>query len=153
MLSRLVALSVSLTRKASSLQGVKGDCYYTAAKPAWQVCSDDAPALQAAIDAAQLQRRALFIPAGSYGINSSLIVHSNANESDAYKYGPLRLMGEGKSLTIIEAMKPMLAVLDLPMYPVPSPGYANPHEGIEVEHIGLSAANKADCESRPLPEQ
>ena len=129
--------------------GAKGDCFYSAAVPAWQVCSDDAPALQAAIDAAQQQRRALFVPAGSYGINSSLTIHSNANASDGFKFGPLRMMGEGKSLTTIEAMKPMLAVLDLPMVTLPSPGYAAPHEDIEIEHIGLSAANKADCKSRP----
>ena len=132
--------------------GAKGDCFYTAAKPAWQVCSDDAPALQAAIDAAQQQRRALFVPAGSYGINSSLVVHSNANASDGYKFGPLRMMGEGKSLTTIEAMAPMLAVLELPMAKLAPPGYAAPHEDIEIEHIGLSAANKADCKSLAMTE-
>jgi hypothetical protein len=125
--------------------GAKGDCFFSATKPAWQVCSDDAPHLQSAIDAAQLQRRALFIPAGSYGINTSLVIHSNANSSDGYKFGPLRLFGEGKALTTINALKPgMLAVLDLPMVSIPAPGYANPHEDIEVEHIGLHANSHAD---------
>ena len=108
--------------------GAKGDCYYSATKPAWQVCSDDGPQLQAAIDAAQLQRRALYVPAGSYGINSSLIIHSNANSSDGYKYGPLRLLGEGKVLTSIQALRPMLAVLNLPMAKDKPPAYAHPHE-------------------------
>ena len=125
--------------------GAKGDCFFSAARPAWQVCSDDAPHLQRAIDAAQLQRRALFIPAGSYGINSSLLIRSNVNNTDGYKFGPLRLLGEGKYLTTIIATKPgMLAVLDLPMFAIPAPGYANPHEDIEVEHIGLGANSNAD---------
>jgi hypothetical protein len=125
--------------------GAKGDCFSNPTRPAWQVCSDDGPALQAAIDAAQLQRRALFVPAGSYGINSSLIIHSDANASDGYKFGPLRMIGAGKALTSISAMKPgLLAVLDLPMVKDKPPMYAFPHEGVEIEHIGLSAAGLAD---------
>ena len=36
---------------------------------------DDQPALQAAMDAAQLQGRSLFIPAGIYSVFSPLVVH------------------------------------------------------------------------------
>ena len=55
------------------------------------------------------------------------------------------MFGEGKYLTTINALKPgMLAVLDLPMASIPAPGYANPHEDIEVSHLGLGANSNAD---------
>ena len=71
------------------------------APPDWQKdCTDDGPALQRAIDAAQKQRRALFIPAGDYAVRAPLIIHSNANKSQLvrgdYIYGPLKIVGEGK---------------------------------------------------------
>ena len=84
--------------------GATGSCVYNSSAPAppdWQKdCTDDGPALQRAIDAAQKQRRALFIPAGDYAVRAPLIVHSNANKSQLvrgdYIYGPLKIVGEGK---------------------------------------------------------
>jgi hypothetical protein len=73
--------------------GAAGDCHSNASYPATR-CTDDGPALQRAIDAAQRTRRVLFVPAGQYMISEALIVHSNQNHSELvdgnYIHGPLR---------------------------------------------------------------
>ena len=62
--------------------GAVGSCHHNATTPIWSACRDMAPALQRAIDAAQRQRKALFIPAGRYALNTSLLVRSNQNQSE-----------------------------------------------------------------------
>lgn len=56
--------------------------------------TDDAPALQKALDASQQQHRALFVPAGTYLINRTLTVR-NTKEAKYSTWGSVRLLGEG----------------------------------------------------------
>lgn len=85
---------------------------------------DDTKALQAAIDAAQTSGRALFVPAGTYIITATLNV-SCANEYCStcpclacpcrypVTHQPLKLRGEGISLTHLAVAAPMAAALSL----------------------------------------
>lgn len=133
--------------------GAVGDCHHNATTPVWSTCRDMAPALQRAIDAAQKQRKALFIPAGRYALNASLVVRSNQNKSELvpgpdgedYVYGPLRMFGEGRRQTILQAGSQMLAVLDFPLAGVsPATPAGLPHTEISIEHLSLSAGRLAD---------
>jgi len=96
---------------------------------------DDAPALQRAVDAAQLQGRSLFIPAGVYGVASPVVVRctgardlvydngvgggggltlcSGFDPSSGRVYHPLRISGEGMESTVLIATAAMQAVLEL----------------------------------------
>ena len=75
--------------------------------------TDDAPALQKAIDAAIEQGRTLLLPAGNYRINSTLNVLSSARKNQpGYGKHPLRLVGEGLGLSTISAAVPLHAVLN-----------------------------------------
>ena len=97
--------------------GAKGDCH-TNATHSLSSCTDDGPALQRAIDAAQRTRRTLFVPAGRYMVSKALIVHSNQNKSQLvggdYAFGPLKMVGEGKYLTSIMLSSNDTAVLFFP---------------------------------------
>ena len=76
----------------------------------WTKCSgrDESAALQRAIDAAQQQARTLYVPAGVYMVNSSLIVRKPSENASIAKPQPyvtagLRIIGEGMADTIIVA--------------------------------------------------
>ena len=114
--------------------GARGDCVhpgdYTSGCLDCVVCeTDDAPALQRAIDAAQLAGRSLFIPAGVYLVNTTLLIRCTGARDPiednspnpmcdgvlnaTHRYHPLRLVGEGMESTMIQAGRPMPAVLEL----------------------------------------
>ena len=97
--------------------GASGKCRTNSTSPLTS-CVNDGPALQRAIDAAQMQRRTLFIPAGQYMISAPLIVRSNANKSQLidgdYLFGPLKMVGEGKYLTSICLSRNATAVIYFP---------------------------------------
>ena len=133
--------------------GAVGSCHHNVTTPIWSACRDMAPALQRAIDAAQRQRKALFIPAGRYALNTSLLVRSNQNQSELlpspdgedYTYGPLRLFGEGRRQTVLVAGSPMLTLLDFPLAGITATNPAGmPTTQISVEHLALSASKLAD---------
>ena len=84
--------------------------------------TDCASAIQMAIDQAQRENRALFVPAGIYRVDSGLVV--NTTEASLAKYSaatqhwsvaPLRMIGEGATngdgQSVIFAGQPMAAVL------------------------------------------
>ena len=110
---------------------------------------DDAPALQRAVDAAQLQGRSLFIPAGIYGVATPVVVRCTGGDDLVYSdpgrrraqsaivlcsgmedgsgrvFHPLRISGEGMESTVLIATASMQAVLELGVggLPEPSPYY------------------------------
>jgi hypothetical protein len=73
---------------------------------------DDAPAIQNAIDAAQKQRRALFVPAGQYLINATLTVRNSRHPSYS-GWSSLRLVGEGNlgQQSTVTPGRPLTALL------------------------------------------
>ena len=97
---------------------------------------DDAPALQRAVDAAQLQGRSLFIPAGVYGVASPVVVRctgardlvydngvgggggltlcSGFDPSSGRVYHPLRISGEGMESTVLIATAAMQVIPPVP---------------------------------------
>ena len=91
--------------------GAMGDGVCTEAPDrSWTKCTgrDESAALQRAIDAAQRQARTLYVPAGVYMVNATLIIRKpNENASIAkpqpYATAGLRIVGEGMSNTIIVA--------------------------------------------------
>jgi hypothetical protein len=74
--------------------------------------TDDAAALQKALDASQQQHRALFFPAGTYLINSTLTVR-NPKEAQFSGWGSVRLLGEGNlgQQTVITPGRMLTALL------------------------------------------
>ena len=97
--------------------------------------TDNAAALQAAIDAAQVQGRALFIPVGRFMVNSTLVVGcseiaitcpSCPPVKGCAAHGPplepLRMFGEDRFFSIIATIQPLHAVIEFASAP---PGAAN----------------------------
>ena len=127
--------------------------------------TDDAPALQKAIDSAQLSRRKLALPAGVYLVNSTLKVHYNGGPGTVQwhncsfpfddnlggpEYCPaaLHLVGDGGwgLETIIKAGKILAdgALIDVGFGPAgPSVPRAGPSQGHEFHDFMLDAAGKA----------
>jgi hypothetical protein len=90
---------------------------------------DDHGPLQRAVDAAQLQGRSLFIPAGIYGVSSPVVVRCTGARDLVYDNGvggggvtlcsgveaagrffhPLRISGEGMEGTVLIATRKMQA--------------------------------------------
>jgi hypothetical protein len=115
--------------------GAKGDCVHPGTYSAGNCIdcvscnTDDAPALQRAIDAAQFARRSLYIPAGIYLVNKTLFIRCTGARdmimdnspnpmcdgivNSTHRFFPLRLVGEGMEHTVIMAGAPMRAVLEL----------------------------------------
>ena len=117
------------------------------------VCTDtdDAPALQKAIDAATEQGRALLLPAGHYRINSTLTILSSARTHFAkpgpgYAKAPLRLIGEGYALTRISAAVAMHAILNYSSNNSELYGAACPipTENQYISDLSLEAGGKAN---------
>jgi hypothetical protein len=119
---------------------------------------DDAPALQRAIDYAQLSGRSLFIPAGIYSVKTPLLVHCTGayelvHDNNPVKistgtlctgvegpgrwFHPLRISGEGTESTVIIATKRMEAVLLLGRS-------INVSSSLNVEQLHLDANMQAD---------
>ena len=84
--------------------------------------TDNAPAIQAAIDQAQREYRAVYVPAGIYRVDTGLVVNTTAKNAAKYSVGtphwrvaPLRMVGEGATngmgQSVIFAGGPMSAVL------------------------------------------
>ena len=123
--------------------------------------ADDAPALQAAIYAAQFGRKALFLPAGLYLVNSTLRVfdtsatHTYSNcsgPSQALCPAPLHMIGEGGwgYITSIQAGQPMEAVIDVAYGgAVPSAPAAAPSSGL-FANFAIIAGGKAQWGFRAL---
>ena len=127
---------------------------------------DDAPALQKAIDAAQLYGRSLLIPAGIYGIKSPLYVHCTGALDLVHHNGPtaiipgaaslctgvegtrwfhpLRISGEGMENSVIIATAKMEAVLMLGKVTSVNEVYSNVSSNIDVEQLHLDAARQAN---------
>lgn len=112
--------------------------------------TDDAAALQKAIDASQDQKRAVLFPAGEYMTSVELVVRITSmdgpNGTRVIVHNPVRLLGEGWEMTRITAMKPMRSVLHLnsteePAIPEPHGHTANGHE---FEGIAFDAALHAN---------
>eukprot|EP01048_Picozoa_sp_COSAG05_P019479 COSAG05_NODE_3060_length_2371_cov_9.579665_2_plen_577_part_00 len=79
---------------------------------------DDSAALQAAINASQLQGRTLLFPAGKYLCNLSLTIWSDGRGHGAMHAA--RLVGEGQYLSTLIAGKPMHALLVFQADPQPT---------------------------------
>jgi hypothetical protein len=110
--------------------------------------TDDAAALQAALDAAQAQKRSLLFPAGDYLTSVELVVQCTkyTNGTRTLSRNPVRLVGEGRHNTRIVATREIRSVLHLnnteePTIPNPKGGHsANGHEfeGIAFDADGLA---------------
>jgi parallel beta-helix repeat protein len=112
--------------------------------------TDDAPALQRAINAALEQGRTLLLPAGHYVVNSTLNVMSSArahykNPGPGFAKHPLRLIGEGY-LTRISAGRKMHAVLNFSSSSDSGRGPAlpNPTENQYISDVAIYAASLAN---------
>lgn len=84
--------------------------------------TDCSSAIQRAIDQAQREYRALFVPAGIYRVDTGLMVNTTAPSRAKYspatqhwRVAPLRMIGEGatngEGQSVIFAGRPMAAVL------------------------------------------
>jgi hypothetical protein len=151
--------------------GAKGSCFHpgfyngTNCLDCLQCQTDDAPALQAAIDAAQLAGRALFVPAGVYLVNSTLRVRCSGTKrglsspslmcdgvvNETARYHPLRMVGEGMERTVIMAGAAMRAVLELQAPAVDHGGASSAHTVVHnqtglhwVEDIHFDAQQQAN---------
>jgi hypothetical protein len=109
--------------------------------------ADDAPALQRAVDAGQRLGHAVFIPAGLYLLNSTLIVRADFTGRDDYGVpgdgqhnSSLRLQGEGMQLTQLRAVSAMTSVLSFARGPGFEAGQAEQHE---VTDLLLNGSNIA----------
>ena len=121
--------------------------------------TDDQPALQAAIHAAQRQGRALFLPAGDYLVNATIVVECsvpncceacNTSQSNCgvsacgpLQFNPLRMMGEAQFTTrlIAGAGFSGSALLSLPGSSINPPAgtLGNTTEMHEISHMQLHA--------------
>ena len=150
--------------------GARGDCVhpgdYTSGCLDCVVCdTDDAPALQRAIDAAQLAGRSLFIPAGVYRVNTTLLIRCTGARDPiednspnpmcdgvlnaTHRYHPLRLVGEGMESTMIQAGRAMPAVLELEAPAITrgaaTNGFTHNVSGMHaIEHIHFHANSLAN---------
>eukprot|EP01045_Picozoa_sp_COSAG04_P033683 COSAG04_NODE_7068_length_1197_cov_2.003643_1_plen_283_part_01 len=113
--------------------------------------SDDTASLQAAIDAAQAQGRALAVPAGNYSVSSPLVVKHGG--------GALRVFGESMYTAVLSAAgnfscggtflsRYECAILHLPgeqtdLYPPWRENYGKTTTDHEVSHIALAAMGRA----------
>ena len=121
--------------------------------------TDDQPALQAAIHAAQRQGRALYLPAGDYLIGATLVVECsvpncceacNTSETNCavsacgpLQFNPLRMMGEAQFTTRVIAGPSFSggALLSLPGSSINPPAgtLGNTTETHEISHMHLHA--------------
>jgi hypothetical protein len=121
--------------------------------------TDNHKALQAAIDAAQTQGRSLFVPAGRYMVNMSLVVGCSevaatcpncpdkskpvGCSAGAKRLHPLQLYGEGQYLSIIATVQNIHAVIEFAAAPAGSAtagGTANHMiADLQVDGGGLNA--------------
>eukprot|EP01050_Picozoa_sp_SAG11_P012970 SAG11_NODE_1482_length_4830_cov_6.200380_2_plen_740_part_00 len=102
--------------------------------------SDDQPGLQAAIDAAQRSARTLWLPAGRYRVNRTLIVNPFRHDVRDSEFKPLRLLGEGEIATTIVAGRPLDTVLDI--LPCTKP-VTHSSTGHSLEHLTVDSADSA----------
>lgn len=118
--------------------------------------TDDAPAIQRAIDTAQQvsslgttsgPSRPVYFPAGLYSIKTSLnIVSTNVNDTDKRLALSLRLYGDGMRQSVIVAANPMDAVLRFGGNE-PAPGGGVPGvttSGHTIENMAFDAAQLAN---------
>lgn len=121
--------------------------------------TDDAKALQAAVDAAQSRGLPLLVPTGEYLLNSTIVIRADvspkllrevaarrkrghhrqrqgrvarAHSTGGETRAPLRLVGDGIHSTVLVAGAPMQAVLSLP----------NISEHIEFSHFSVCGGKK-----------
>jgi hypothetical protein len=114
--------------------------------------TDDAVAIQKALDASQESKRALLFPAGEYMTSVELIVRCTSedygNGTRKNVRSPVRLLGEGWPMTRITAMKPMRSVLHLNDTEDMAHGGPAPHghtaNGHELEGIAFDAVMLAN---------
>lgn len=99
--------------------------------------ADDSKALTAAIAAATQQGQTLLLPAGTYRVNSTVTVPADAGDSahPGRLGSPLRLIGDGYTLSTIVAAVPMHSVLNFSCLSGPTEGAAAP---IPMENIYLA---------------
>ena len=92
--------------------------------------TDNTKALQDAIDAAQAQGRSLFVPAGRFMVNSTLVVGCSEAAATcpgcpaprgcgagAKRLHPLHLFGEGQFSSVIATVQPLHAVIEFAAAP------------------------------------
>lgn len=108
--------------------------------------TDDAAALQAAIDAALKQQHQLLVPAGIYIVNRQLNVsHSTCANANLGCTMGLIMRGESHHLTEIRAGVKMHAVLNFTCLSGPTgPGGPTPTEGQHIADISIYGQMKAD---------
>ena len=105
--------------------------------------TDDSEALQRAIDAAQAQHRQLILPNGNYTINTGLSVASTRPQGNPpVSLGPLGLIGQGRDLSIITAVRPMNAVINF------SAVIPEPTDGHTLSNLLIDAAHQANYSVR-----
>lgn len=113
--------------------------------------TDDAAALQSAIDAAQRSARALLLPAGQYLVKSMLLVRCCERKHSAHNataYASLRLIGEGPSRTVILSAVGVSipAVIGMPpadgLNMVPSKGSGPATEHHHVSDLKVQAGSR-----------
>ena len=122
--------------------------------------TDDTMALQAAIDASQLQGRALQIPAGRYMVSAPLNVSCRTPplcNPECYSHScathqPARIVGEAQLLTYVVAMGRIESVFNLAgaAWPVTGPGTKhsqptfNYSSGHEISDLSIQCYNVSD---------
>ena len=122
--------------------------------------TDNAAALQAAIDAAQEQGKSLFVPAGRFMVNHSLVVGCSETAATcsscppgkgcgaaaaAKRLHPLHLFGEDQYLSVIATVQPLHAVIEFAAAPA---GDTQNHQVMDltVDGGGLNACvNDPPC--------
>ena len=103
--------------------------------------TDDAPALQKAIDAATATGVPWLVPAGTYAINTTLSI-----PAIIAPVHPLRLVGAGAyTTTIVAGGAPLHALLNFTSLSGPrGPATPTPYEDASVTDISLDAGNTAN---------
>lgn len=112
-------IPMSLSVPAPSQHGMLSVADFGAVGDGVTDCTD---AIQRAIDQAQREYRALFVPAGIYRIEAGLVVHRTQPSAGRYsaatphwRVAPLRMVGEGatngEGQSVIFAGRPMAAVV------------------------------------------
>ena len=101
--------------------------------------TDDAAALQRGIDAAQAAARTLFLPAGRYVVNATLLVRPFRHDVRNSPFKPLRLLGEGEYASTIVAGKALDTVIDI----LPCTNPAHSSSGHSIEQLTVDAADSA----------
>lgn len=120
--------------------------------------TDNHKALQAAIDAAQMQGRSLYVPSGRFMVNSTLVVGCSDMPATcpgcpqpkgcgaaARALHPLHFFGEGQYSSVIATVHPLHAVIEFAAGQADAGGTANHHiTDMTVDGGGLNA-----CVHRP----